>query len=135
MPNFFLAVWRGVRGAARLVAVSFMLILLFAANSCNAQCIQGPRSSTNKSMHLLGEMAVTTIATDLTGSLKWGVGIGVAVGAAREIHKARTPGMACETSSMLYDAAGIAIGAGIGRVVLQRKDGGGVQVSLTVPLQ
>ena len=65
----------------------------------------------NKPIHLAGCFAVTLIVADATDSLAYGVAAATAVAVVREISKYRHPGWHPEGTSMLADAAGIALAA------------------------
>lgn len=65
----------------------------------------------HKSEHAVGSALVTMAVAKATNSVEWGVAAGLTVGAVREFYKIRSPGMACEWSSMAFDAAGVALGA------------------------
>lgn len=103
-----------------------VFVALFSV-AASAGCIVGDRTSVNKSLHAVGEMALTLVATDATGSLRWGIGIAVAAGAYREIYKAHQPGMSCEYSSMAYDLAGIAAGVAVHHFAILPRPGGGAE--------
>ncbi|RTL40571.1 MAG: hypothetical protein EKK53_15395 [Burkholderiales bacterium] len=84
---------------------------------------------THKALHAAGSAAVTMVVSKATDSVEWGIAAGIAVGAVREVYKYRHQGMTCEISSMAFDAAGIAIGAGVAQrwLVVPQRDG--VQVA------
>lgn len=87
-------------------------LLLFLLCAQAQACIVGDRSSVNKSIHLVGEAAITIVVSERTDSLAWGIGTALAVGAYREVWK-KQHGYECEYSSMVYDLAGIAAGVAV----------------------
>ena len=97
-------------------------VLLLATVLCviprksHASCITNwPTTSQQqgaKAEHTAMTFAVVTATTAFTDNLWAGVGVAVALSAAREIEKATTPGWSCEYSSMTFDALGILLGIG-----------------------
>jgi hypothetical protein len=64
----------------------------------------------HKALHAVGEGAITYGVAYETENVWWGVAAGGLVGAAREIQKAKTPGMRCEKSSITFNLIGIGLG-------------------------
>lgn len=118
------------------------VILIACAAHAGASCIGNwPGSQSDpgarvqqgehKALHLIGSAAVTAGVAWATDDVRWGIAAGAAVGLAREIQKATSPGMRCEWSSMTYDALGVAVGAYAARrwLVLPQKGGAVVAYS------
>jgi hypothetical protein len=79
--------------------------------------------------HTAGSALVTAAVAKATEDVRWGVAAGVAVGAIREIYKYEHKGMTCEVSSMAFDLAGVALGAGVASRWLVVPTKGGAQVA------
>jgi hypothetical protein len=78
-------------------------------------CIMGPANSLDKNGHFFGNALITGATIEATDSLDKGIAVGIAASLVREAYKEYTPGMRCEWSSMLHDAAGIWVGAYLGK--------------------
>lgn len=109
----------------------FLSVLGFSAlaHADGGGCIEGQRSSTNKTLHLIGTALVTFGVAVQTDNIWYGLGAGVVAGGAREIQKIVTPGMRCEWWSQGYDLAGIIIGGSGAYWKLSQTPHGGPQVS------
>ncbi|HYP30900.1 MAG TPA: hypothetical protein VES00_03475 [Burkholderiaceae bacterium] len=105
-----------------LAAIGMLICVAVTA----APCIVGPRVSTDKTLHLVGNAAIV-FGSD--AALKafapaafeaapyLGIVPALAMSAMREFDKSRMGGR-CEYSSMVYDATGIAFGAASTRWLL-----------------
>lgn len=108
-----------------------LLALLTAALCTTANAdgyIRGEWTDT-KPLHLGGCFALTLIVADATDSLAYGVAAATAVAVAREWTKYRHPGWHPEGTSMLADAAGIALAAYAWNGWVVHAKHGGVAVS------
>lgn len=138
-----------VRFALYLIAAAFLAAFSLALMSTEAQA-QAPRkqcivnwpwqvTSTgerrvqyrHKALHMLGSAAVTAAVAEATDDVRWGVVAGLAVGAYREIYKYRREGMTCEISSITFDLAGVALGAGVAQTWLVVPQPKGVQIAFS----
>ena len=136
-----------IRLVALVIALAFLAVLSLAGLSTSAQA-QTPRKQCvvnwpwqiptsqerttqylHKAAHTVGSAAVTMAVAKATESVEWGIAAGITVGAVREVYKYRRAGMTCEWSSMAFDAAGVALGAGVAYrwLVVPTRDG--VQVA------
>jgi hypothetical protein len=82
----------------------------------------------HKLAHAGGSALVTMAVAKATDNVGYGIAAGIAVGAVREIYKLEKPGMTCEWSSMAFDAAGVAVGAGVASTWLVTPSKDGVRV-------
>lgn len=118
--------------AARRICGALLALLL--ALSCTASRADGyirGEWNEHKLLHLTGCYALTLIVADRTDSLAYGVAAATAVAVAREWTKYKHPGWHPSGTSMLADAAGIALAAYSwkGWIVHARKDGVAVSYS------
>jgi hypothetical protein len=103
-----------------------LLLILLPLQALAGECIWGPRISTDKELHLVGNAVVVSGVAWGPGNLWYGLAAGLAVSAAREEYKHLTPGESCEYNSMIWDAAGMAIGAAGYHWVIEPRQHGAV---------
>jgi len=97
------------------------IITLSAAMSANAQdSLTGP----DKIKHFGVSTGMAAIGTIAFNSRKIGFGACMAVGAGKEIWDSRQPGHTASAKDLIADAAGCAVGAYVGGLMIQpRRDG------------
>ncbi len=90
--------------------ITAILLLISLHSNADGLCAMGPLVATNKSLHLIGSATIVRTVSSMS-NVDTGIAAAIAVGAARELYKGMSPTARCEYSSIMYDLAGIYLGA------------------------